>query len=405
MFHVTESSCYPLKGPFEQCSFNDLTFKSLTADTRTLRVWSIMKAVVLAGGFGTRLRPLTCTRPKLLVFVLNKPLLDWTLEGLAKRGVEEVILAVNYMAEVFINHYGKSKNGIRLHYSKEEKPLGTGGPIKKAEPLIKRAEPFFVLNGDILANINYRELARKHEENCALATIALHKVEDPSRYGTVELTKQNQIKRFVEKPSSWEEPSSLVNAGIYVLDPKIFDYIPSSHPVSIEREVFPKLAKEGSLYGYVFEDVWLDIGEPADYFRANWLLLNKQTERASLEKNSEVETDVEIIPPIKVAEKVVIKRKSKIGPYAILGKKVNVEKGASIRKSIVFPETTICESASINGSVIGENVTIGKNVKIGEGCIIGDYVTIQDNVVLPPGVSVCPYKKVSESMSTAKCVM
>jgi NDP-sugar pyrophosphorylase family protein len=332
-------------------------------------------------------------------------LLDWTLEGLAKRAVEKVILAVNYMAEVFMNHYGKSKHGIRLHYSKEEKPLGTGGPIKKAESLIKRVEPFFVLNGDIFANINYEELARKHEENCALATIALHKVEDPSRYGTVELTKQNQIKRFVEKPASWEEPSNLVNAGIYVLDPKIFDYIPSSHSVSIEREVFPKLAKEGSLYGYVFEDVWLDIGEPADYFRANWLLLNKQTERTSLEKNTKIKNDVEIIPPIKVAEKAVIERKSKIGPYAILGKKVNVGKGASIRKSIVFPETTVCESASINGSVIGENVVIGKNVKIGEGCIIGDCVTIQDNVILPSGVSVCPHKKVTESMSTAKYVI
>ncbi|MEA2090673.1 MAG: NDP-sugar synthase, partial [Thermoproteota archaeon] len=350
------------------------------------------------------LRPLTCTRPKLLVPILNQPLLDWTLKGLAKEGIKEVILAVNYMAEAFMNHYGKSKYGIKLHYSKEEKPLGTGGPIKKAEALINHVEPFFVLNGDILTNINYGDLARKHEENCAVATIALHQVKRPSRYGTVELTKNNHITRFVEKPTRGEEPSNLVNAGIYVLDPKIFDYISTSRPVSIEREVFPKLAKKGMLYGYVFEDVWLDIGEPADYFKANWLLLNTQAKREFLGKNAKMETDIKIVPPINVAEKVVVGEKSKIGPYTIIGENVTIGKDVSIQKSIVFPETRVSDFASIYGAIIGEDVTIGKHVKIEEGCIVGDHVTIQDNVILPRGVAVCPYKKVSESMLIAKYV-
>lgn len=364
-----------------------------------------MKAIVLAGGFGTRLRPLTCTRPKLLVPILNQPLLDWTLKGLAKEGVKEVILAVNYMAEAFMSRYGKSKYGIRLHYSKEEKPLGTGGPIKKAEGLISRVEPFLVLNGDILTNINYGELTRKHEENCAIATIALHQVEHPSRYGTVELTKNNQITRFVEKPQHGEEPSNLVNAGTYVLDPKIFNYIPSNRAVSIEREVFPKLAKKGALYGYVFGDIWLDIGKPADYFKANWLLLNTQTKRKILGKNAKVKTDVKIISPINVAEKVVVGEKSKIGPYTVIGENVTIGKSVSIQKSIIFRETRVSDSASINEAIIGEDVTIGKNVKIEEGCIVGDHVTIQDNVILTRGISVCPYKKVSESTLTAKYVM
>ena len=204
-----------------------------------------VKAFILAGGFGTRLRPLSCTRPKLLFPIGNKPLLDWTLERLEKSGVKQVILAVNYMAEAFIQRYGKSAHGIKLTYSRETKPMRTGGPIKQAEKLIGRDEPFLVLNGDIFTNINFVELIKKHNETTnATATIALYRVEDPSRYGVVELTERECIVRFEEKPSPGKEPSNLANAGIYVLEPEVFDYIPIGRPVSLEREVFPILAQE-----------------------------------------------------------------------------------------------------------------------------------------------------------------
>lgn len=364
-----------------------------------------MKAVILAGGFGTRLRPLSCTRPKLLFPILNQPLLDWTLKDLAKSGIEEVILAVNYMADAFVNRYGQSKYGMKLDYSGEEKPLGTGGAIKKAEVFINYTEPFFASNGDVFANINYKELARKHEENGALATIALHPVDDPSRYGTVELTESNKITRFVEKAARGREPSNLVNAGIYVLDPKIFSYIPSGRPVSIEREVFPKLAEEGRLYGYAFNGIWLDIGERLDYLKANRLLLDTQTERESLGKDVKVESDVKITPPIRVAENVVVGKSSIIGPYAVIGKNAAIGKGVSIRNSIVFPEARVSNFVSIKGAIVGEGVTLGEKVKIEDGCMVGDHVTVEDGVTLTKGVSVCPYRNVSESVLTPKCVM
>jgi NDP-sugar pyrophosphorylase family protein len=186
----------------------------------------------LAGGFGTRLRPLSCTRPKLLFPIGNKPLLDWTLKNLAESNVKEVILAVNYMAEAFAHRYGNTVYRMRLHYSRETVPLGTGGPIKKAEDVIGHDEPFLVLNGDIFTNIDYAKVVKRHMENDAIASIMLYEVEDPSRYGTVELTKSNRVVRFVEKPPKGKAPSKLVNAGIYVLEPKIFDYIPEGKRTS-----------------------------------------------------------------------------------------------------------------------------------------------------------------------------
>ena len=193
-----------------------------------------MKALILAGGFGTRLRPLSCTRPKLLFPILNKPLLDITIERLAKIGINEIILAVKYMAETFMQHYGDKKNGIKISYSIEKKPMRTGGAIKFAEKLVGKDEPFLVLNGDILTTIDYNLLIKKHKESNAIATIALYKVTNPSRYGTVKFTEEGQITQFLEKAPHGKAPSNLINAGIYVLDPKIFDYIPTNQPTSIE---------------------------------------------------------------------------------------------------------------------------------------------------------------------------
>ncbi|MEM3536787.1 MAG: nucleotidyltransferase family protein, partial [Candidatus Bathyarchaeia archaeon] len=159
-----------------------------------------LKALILAGGFGTRLRPLSCTRPKILFPIINKPMLQWTFEKLSKSNIKEVILAVNHQTEAYIKMHKIPKNGLSIRYSRDpfKKPLGTGGPIKKAEKLIGYEESFLVLNGDIFADVNYAEIVKMHRENSAVATIALHTVEDPSRYGVAELTKENRIIRFIE---------------------------------------------------------------------------------------------------------------------------------------------------------------------------------------------------------------
>ena len=355
-----------------------------------------MKVIILAGGIGTRLRPLSCTRPKLLFPVLNKPLVDWTLERLAETEVDGVTLAVKYMAETFMQRYGESKYGIKISYSLEKKPMRTGGAIKYAEELIGHEEPFLVLNGDIFTAIDYTALINKHKQNKAVATIALYKVKDPSRYGTVKLTNQNRITQFIEKAPLGKAPSNLINAGIYVLDPEIFNYIPAGRPVSIEHEVFPKLAEEGKLFGHEFKQVWIDIGKPVDYLKANRVLLDAEPKKRLLGKDSNLGEGTEFSDPVMVDEGVTVGQNSKLGPYAIIGRDAVLGRNITLENSVVFPEATISDRASVRGAIIGEGATIGKGVEIMEGCVIGDYVTIIDNVTLSRNVTVCHSKEVKE---------
>ena len=364
-----------------------------------------MKAIILAGGFGTRLRPTSCTRPKILFPIINKPLLQWTLEKLAKSGVKEAIMAVSHRTEPFIKQFEVSKYGIKLTYSRDplKNPLGTGGPIKKAENLISHDENFFVLNEDIFADIDYTKISEAHEQNeekDAIATIALHEVRKPERYGVAELTRENRIKRFIEKPLPGTAPTNLINAGIYVLTPRIFDYIPKGQTVSIEREVFPKLVKEKKLYGYVFDGLWIDIGKLEDYLKINKILLDSFANQCEREV-----VGVEVKKPVAFDEGVSIGEKSVIGPYAVLGRNVTVGENVRIQNSVIFPGTVISDFSSVDGAIIGENVAVGKCVKIGEGCVLGDHVKVRDNVVLVKGVSICPGKEVSESVLTPKNII
>jgi NDP-sugar pyrophosphorylase family protein len=358
-----------------------------------------LKAIILAGGVGTRLRPLSCTRPKLLFPILNKPLLDWTLERLAEAGVNGVTLAVKYMAEAFMQRYGESKHGIKISYSREKKPMRTGGAIKYAEELIGHEEPFMVLNGDIFTTTDYTALLNKHKETNAVATIALYRVEDPSRYGTVKLTEENRVTQFIEKAPLGKAPSSLINAGIYVLDPEIFDYIPAGRPVSIEHEIFPKLAEEGKLFGYEFKEIWIDIGKPEDYLRINRVMLDAEPKKRFLGKNANLSEGAEFNDPVMVDAGVTVGQNSRIGPYTIIGKDTVLGRNVRLENSVVFPEATISDHASVRGAVIGEGATIGRGAEIMEGCIIGDYVIIRDNITLSRDVTVCHSKDIKENIS------
>lgn len=361
-----------------------------------------LKAVILAGGFATRLRPLSCTRPKILFPIVNKPLLEWTFERLAKNDIKEVIMAVNYQTEIAIKQHKIQKHGVKISYSRDplRKPLGTGGPIKKAEKQIGHNSSFLVLNGDVFADVNYTEILRLHEEKDAVATIALHRVEDPSRYGVVELTEDNRIKRFIEKPPRKEAPTNLINAGVYALSPEIFEYIPHGKAVSMEREVFPKLAEKGMLYGYIHESLWMDIGKPEDYLKINKILLDSFFSQQKLK----VKSGVEVKKPV-FFHKVSLEEKAVIGPYTILGQNVTVGKGACIQNSVILPNTQISDLAFIKGAIVGEGAIIGKGAKISEGCILGDHTRIRDGVSLGKGVLICPAKEVSEDIQENRCVI
>jgi mannose-1-phosphate guanylyltransferase len=357
--------------------------------------------LILAGGFATRLRPLSCTRPKTLFPVVNKPLLQWIFERLAKNNINDVILAVNGLTEFYIKKQRIPKNGLRIKYSIDpsKTPLGTAGPVKKAEKLLGNSEPFLVLNGDVFEDVNYGEIIEKHQENHATATIALCKVEDPTRYGVAEIAADNRITRFIEKPAKGEAPTNLINAGIYVLNQEILSYIPKGKKVSMEREIFPKLAKQGKLCGYTIHGLWIDIGKPEEYLQTNRTILDKLTKTQKL-----TSTKYETKTPVALDKGVTIGEKSVIGPYAILGKNVTIGKNVHISNTVVFPDVKIDDNASINGAIIGENAEIGKKVKITQGCIIADQAKIKDSILLTNGTAVCPAKEVTENTLKTKII-
>jgi len=351
-----------------------------------------LKAVILAGGFATRLRPLSCTRPKTLFPIVNKPLLQWIFERLARDGVDEAILAVNQLTEFYIKQQRIPRSGIAVKYSHDppKKPLGTAGPVKRAEHLLG-LEPFLVLNGDIYADISYKELMQKHVKTGAWGTLSLYEVKDPSRYGVAELAKDERITRFVEKPAKGTEPSKLINAGVYELSPEVLQLIPEGRAVSMEREVFPKLASQGKLYGHIVKGLWIDIGRPEEYLQANRMLLDSIEQK----QKTKIAEKVQVEKPIALDEGVSVGEKSKIGPYAVLGKNVAVGKNVQISNSVILPGTRIADCAQIYGAIIGEEAVIGENVKITKGCIIADHARILKNVTLAGDTAVCPAKEIS----------
>lgn len=311
------------------------------------------------------------------------------------------MLAVNLQTEFYIKKQRIPKSGLRVKYSIDppKTPLGTAGPIKKAQKLLKNSEPFLILNGDIFEDANYKEIIEQHKKTQATATIALCKVEDPSRYGVAEIADDNHITRFIEKPEKGKAATNLINAGIYVLSPEIFNYIPKGKKVSMEREIFPKLAQQGKLYGHTINGLWIDIGKPEEYLQTNKIILDALTKKQKPKKGK-----YETKTPIALDKNVSIGEKSTIGPYAILGKNVTIGKNVQISNTVIFPDTKIDDNTSINGAVIGEAATIGKNVKISKGCIIGDQAKIKDNLSLTKRTAVCPAKEVSDNTSKTKII-
>jgi mannose-1-phosphate guanylyltransferase len=311
-------------------------------------------------------------------------------------------MAVNYQTEVAIKQQRIPRHGMQVVYSRDplRKPLGTGGPIKKAEKRLGKTKPFLVLNGDVFADIDYQQIIKLHEEQKATATITLCQVRNPSRYGVAELGKGGRITKFIEKPREDTTKSNLINAGAYVLSPEIFKLIPKDRHLSIEREIFPNLAKQGNLFGYVHNALWMDIGKPEDY-----LEINKTLIKASQIHQVTTRHGIRIEAPVAIDRNVSIGTQSTIGPYAIIGKNVKIGKKVRIANSVVLRETVISDSASISGAIIGEGVFIGKHSEINSGCIIGDHVRIRDKVSLAQNVTICPAKEISENIPKKKNIL
>ena len=327
-------------------------------------------------------------------------MLDWMLENICTNEVDEVILAVNYLADVLKHRVGNKRGNADIHYSLESKPLGTGGPLKNSEERLKNGGTFLTMNGDILAEMPLKEMHEFHSNHEATVTVALHKVKDPSRFGVAEIDDGVQIKRFIEKPKIEEAPSKWINAGIYLMEPEVLGLIPSDKKVSLEKEVFPFLAKQGKLFGFKLEGTWFDVGSIEDYISANHAMIKKESRQKPLLHNEvTIKSGVNLFPPVIIRDRVKIESLSTIGPNSVICQNSSIGRNCILKNSIIFENAVIGHSSKIEGAIIGGNVHIGNNVKIGQKCIIGDYVAIHDGLTISRGAVICPHKEVEESVN------
>jgi len=342
-----------------------------------------LKGLILAGGFATRLRPLSCSKPKLLFPLVGVPLIDRMVEWFARGGTTEVILAVNHLSDKLRIEVARKELAARTLLSVEETPLGTGGPISLARAVMSNDEPLIVANGDVISDIDLRGLIAEHTRSGAEATVALVSVTDPRPFGLATLDSDNRIIRFVEKSGS-VQGRGWINAGVYVLNPGVVAMIPSGRPVSLEREIFPILAGQGKMSGWKHEGFWYDIGKIPDYVTANRELL-RRAEYRKPEDSDWNRRSVEVTQPSFVGKDCVLGGGARIGPNAILSERVNVGRGATVRQTIVFEQTTLSENCIIEDAIVGEGVTVGRDAKIERGSIIAGQVFIPDGAVIRPG--------------------
>ena len=342
-----------------------------------------MQALILAGGKGTRLKPLTNNIPKSIVPVGNRPFLERQIQLLKKIGISDIILSLNYQPAAIKKILGDgSALGVRLSYSIESVPMGTAGAYKFAEKSLKSTT--VVLNGDILTDIDLGAVIEQHKKYNSTATIVLTKVENPSAYGLVEVGEDSQVLRFLEKPSlddSNRLKINTINAGIYILEPRVLGFVPAGEKYSFEYQLFPDLLRQKEKFrAFTADDAyWLDIGTPQRYLQANRDLLNGRIKNLQINRNGnfKISSEAEIDDASLIAEGCVIKRRAKI-INSVLGKDVVVEEHAIIRDSVIWSGTRINSHTNVLDSIVGNNCQIGKNVSLTSGSVLSDDSFLKD---------------------------
>ena len=348
-----------------------------------------MKAILLAGGKGTRLRPLTIHTPKPIVPIFNRAFLHYQIDLLKQvPEIDEVILSLNYQPRRIEEVFGDGADlGIKIRYVVEPVPLGTAGAIKYAGD--KLTESVVVFNGDVMTQLDLAAVIRMHRERQARATIVLTPVDNPSAYGLVETDSQSNIKRFIEKPKPEEITTNHINAGIYLLEPDTFDRIPSEVPWSIERSYFPSLIERNETFvAYIYNGYWIDIGTPEKYVQVHRDIMDGRfvappfagltSPRRCIAPDVRIEEGATIGDPVFIDEGVLVKAGARLGPYAVLGRQTQVEEGAIIERAIVWPNCRIGSQSSIADAVLGRQCHIGRNVSLNSGAVLGDKTTLTD---------------------------
>lgn len=318
-----------------------------------------MRAVVLVGGFGTRLRPLTSSTPKQMLPVVNRLMIERVVEHLGRHGVSTAVLALGYRPDAFVDAYPSGRcAGVDLHYAVEPEPMDTAGAIRFAALDAGIDDRFLVINGDVLTDLDVSALVARHEASGAEGTIALHRVTDPSAFGVVPTAADGQVTAFIEKPPRGDAPTDLINAGTYVLEASVLDRIAKDQRVNVERVTFPAMVADGSLYAFDGRTYWIDAGTPSTYLAANLDLLSgvRGAPEEGVHVSARVEGEI---------------RMSVLGPEAV------VEPGATIERSVLLRGARVERGAAVRDAIIGPRAVVGVDATVEAGSVVGDERVIE----------------------------
>ena len=347
-----------------------------------------MTAVILAGGKGTRLRPLTINTPKPIVPILTRPFLSLQIQLLKTTGIDDIVLSLSYQPRRIEEIFGNGKHlGVQIHYTMEPDPLGTAGAVKNAEPLLEN-ERVIVFNGDVLSDINLTEALDYHKSSGAMATIVLTPVENPAAYGLVEVKEDGRVRRFLEKPSYDEITCDTINAGIYILERETLDYIPKGLNYSFERGFFPTLLREKiPVSAYVHRGYWIDIGTPEKYLKVHQDILDGILHLEGFSTNAggtfvhpeaTVEKGARVTGPAFIGRGATIKTGATIEPHAVIGDNCRIEEGASVGNSVLWANVRVGTAARVRGALIGKNAHVGRHSVLEGRIVLGDKSVLTD---------------------------
>lgn len=374
-----------------------------------------MKAVVMAGGEGTRLRPLTINRPKPMVSLVDRPVIQHIIELLKVHGITDIIVTVQYLANAIQDYYGDgSAYGVNISYSLEEVPLGTAGSVKNAEHLLD--EPFLVISGDALTDFNLTQIINHHQNSEAKATITLYRVSNPLDYGVVITDEDGMVRQFLEKPSWGEVFSDTVNTGIYVLDPTVLDYVERGKLTDWSKDVFPYMLEEGHrIQGFVTQGYWTDVGTIEEYIRACSDYLQGRVNLPRLghhiggdiwvDGDAEIAPDAQLHGPIylghgaKIKGGVIVHGPSVIRDYTIIDTQANID------RSIIWRNSYVGERAELRGAIVLRQCNIRQRAMLFEGSVIGDGVQVGAGAVIQPNVKIWPSKEVDEGATVTSSII
>lgn len=375
-----------------------------------------LKAVVIAGGEGTRLRPLTSNQPKPMVPVFNKPVMEYALDLLKKHSVTDVVITLQFLPQLIKNYFGEGNDlGMNLNYSIEEEPLGTAGSVKKAEEYL-RDDTFVVLSGDVITDFDLTALINFHTEKKALATLALVHSQNPLEFGIVIIDEEHRVQRFLEKPTWGQVFSDTINTGVYVLEPEVLKLIPTDRPFDFSKELFPLILESGEpLFGYVAEGYWSDIGNFEQYLDTHHDLLEgkarieppgiKMSGDIWIGEGAVIHPKAELKGPVFVGQYARVESGAQLGTHTVVGNNVVLMDNSHVERSIIWDNSYIGGQTRIHRAVVGKKCDIKNGARLEQGVVVGDECIVGENSVINHNVKVYPFKRIEPGAVVNKSII